>query len=283
MRDMPAIEIRLCQTWDECVQCEELQKQVWQMPDFRDVVPASFLVTAVKNGGILVGAFDGAQMVGFAFGFMGSEGAGAARKLKHTSHMLGVLPHARKKNLGAQLKWFQRSAALAQGLALMTWTYDPLQAVNANLNLARLGAIARRYIRNAYGEMTDALNAGIASDRFEVEWFLRDERVNARAAGNLTRGAYDDTPAAFDIGWTRDGFPKIISARAPDAETWRVEIPSDINAAKMRDLALAADWRGHTRAAFERAFANGYAATDFVKINDTHGARVFYILQRDTF
>ncbi|RIK19204.1 MAG: hypothetical protein DCC52_15315 [Chloroflexi bacterium] len=126
--------LRVCKTWDECVQCEEVQKQVWDMPDFRDVVPASFLITAAKNGGILIGAFHDEQMIGFAFGFLGSEGAGATRRLKHTSHMLGVLPGVRVQGLGAQMKFLQREAALAQGLDLMTWTYDPLQAVNAQLN-----------------------------------------------------------------------------------------------------------------------------------------------------
>src|SRR5437016_3068011 len=127
---MSDLEIRLCKTWDECVQCEELQKSVWEMPDYRDVVPANLLITAIKNGGLLVGAFEGDAMLGFAFGFLGSETSPSGeRHTKHTSHMLAVLPDARVKGLGARLKWFQRAAALKQGLDLMTWTYDPLQAV----------------------------------------------------------------------------------------------------------------------------------------------------------
>jgi predicted GNAT superfamily acetyltransferase len=284
MNESNNIEIRLCKTWDECVQCEEVQRRVWDMPDFRDVVPASFLITAAKNGGLLVGAFDGAHMVGFAFGVLGCEGAGAARRLKHTSHMLGILPHMRVKGLGAQLKWRQRQAALEQDLDLMTWTYDPLQAVNAYLNLARLGAIARRYTRNAYGAMTDALNAGIASDRFEVEWFLTHERVTARASGRAPARPFDDAPALYEIAWTRHDFPAIAAERALDAATVRVEIPADINALKARDLALAVEWRERTRATFERAFGSGYAAIDFVRRRDTDDrTRTYYVLSKTDF
>lgn len=278
------IELRVCKTWDECVQCEEVQKQVWAMPDFRDVVPASFLVTAAKNGGILIGAFQAGRMVGFAFGFLGSEGSGGARRYKHTSHMLGVLPHMRAGGLGAQMKWLQRRVALEQGLDLMTWTYDPLQAVNALLNLNRLGAIARRYIRNAYGEMTDALNAGIASDRFEVEWLLMDERVNARAAGQTLPERYSDATDAYEIQWNADGLARIAAEHPLRGEYVRVEIPADINSVKARDLALAVEWREYTRGTFERAFKQGYVACDFARASDAAGrVRVGYILRLGDF
>jgi len=278
------IELRICKTWDECVQCEEAQKQIWEMPDFRDVVPASFLVTAAKNGGILIGAFQHGAMVGFAFGVLGSEGTGAARRLKHTSHMLGVLPQARAHGLGAHLKWLQRQVALEQGLDLMTWTYDPLQAVNAQLNLTRLGAIARRYLRDAYGEMTDALNAGIASDRFEVEWFLKHERVSARARALDLAETLPDAAAAFEIDWTAQGLPYIATAQLPTAECARVEIPADLNQLKAQDRALAAEWRAQTRVMFERAFAAGYIAYNVSHWRDALGrARAAYLLRRGDF
>lgn len=284
MSETNSIELRVCKTWDECVQCEEVQKQVWAMPDFRDVVPASFLFTAAKNGGILVGAFQAQHMVGFVFGVLGSEGTGNARRYKHTSHMLGVLPHVRVQGLGAQMKWVQRRVAMEQGLDLMTWTYDPLQAVNAQLNLARLGAIARRYIPNAYGEMTDALNAGIASDRFEVEWHLKHERVRARAAGEIPTESFGDAMNVYEIQWSGQGFARIAAEYPPAGDIIRVEIPADINALKMHDLTLAADWRECTRATFVSAFENGYVACDVLRQTDGAGrARVWYILRRGDF
>lgn len=280
---MNEIEIRLCSRWEDCVQCEELQKRVWQLPDYRDAVPANLLITAVKNGGLLIGAFDGAQMIGFAFGFLGSERAAGsnanALRLKHTSHMLAVLPEVRVRGLGARLKWFQRAEAIKQGLDLMTWTFDPLQAINAHLNLSRLGAIARRYSRDVYGEMTDALNAGMASDRFEVEWYLNSERVRAKERGaGSERSEIASAPRVYEIEWTRDALPRVVDENMLFEGTNLVEIPSDLNTLKAQNLELAAEWREITRGTFERAFAVGYAAVDFIREVDKQGhARAFYV------
>lgn len=265
------------------MQCEELQKRIWEMPDYRDVVPAHLLITAAKNGGIFVGAFDGGAMVGFAFGFLGSEVAsdGSARRLKHTSHMLGVVPDVRVKGLGAHLKWFQRQVALAQGLDLMTWTYDPLQAVNAHLNLARLGARARRYYRDAYGDMTDALNAGVASDRFEVEWYLKSARVSEHELGHTTSENYADAQKIYRVEWDADALPTIAKEDALADEAVMVEIPADYNALKAMNRALAVEWRERTRQTFERAFELGYVACDALRKTDENGrARAFYLLKR---
>lgn len=277
---MQNFSIRLCKSWDECVECEELQKLVWEMQDYRDAVPANLLITAIKNGGLLVGAFEETRMVGFAFGFLGYDYDGGAPRLKHTSHMLGVLPEMRVYGLGAELKWFQRAEALAQGLDLMTWTYDPLQSVNAYLNLTRLGAIARRYYRDAYGEMTDALNIGLASDRFQVEWHLRNERVKRlRAAGN-PHVPLSDAPSVYRIEWTALGFPVIVDENPLRGEILRVEIPSDITVLKRDALPLAIQWRERTRSTFERAFASGYIATRVDRETRADGRqRVWYILE----
>lgn len=277
---MNNLSIRLCKSWDECVECEELQKQVWEMPDYRDAVPANFLITAIKNGGLLVGAFDGPKMVGFAFGFLGEDNwPGFASRFKHTSHMLGVLSEARGKDLGAQMKWFQREQVLKQGHSLMTWTYDPLQSINAMLNLSHLGAIARRYYRDAYGEMTDALNIGLASDRFEVEWNLISPRVERCAAREIAM-PNAAAPAVYQIEWNELGFPVIVDETPLAGDSLRVEIPADINAMKRAALPLAIQWRERTRSTFERAFAAGYAAMGAYRETDAKGrARVYYSLE----
>ncbi len=291
---MSNIEIRLCKTWDECVQCEELQKAVWEMPDYRDVVPANLLITAIKNGGILVGAFDAQMMIGFAFGFLGSEQVGTERlatepgsvanhiRLKHTSHMLAVLPDARVQGLGAQMKWLQRQEVLRQGLDLMTWTYDPLQAVNAALNLVRLGAIARRYHRNAYGDMTDALNIGVASDRFEVEWYLNSTRTRERTQKQSEFQIPNDARSVFEVEWNAQNLPQIVSVNAFEGETLLVEIPADYNTMKALNRPLAVEWRAATREIFERAFALGYIACDLHQVTRADGGRrVFYVLKKE--
>lgn len=277
---MGNIEIRLCRTWEECVQCEELQRIVWDMPPVEnDAVPATLLITAIKNGGLLVGAFDDAKMVGFAFGVLGSEGEGGSRHFKHTSHMLGVLPEARVRGLGSALKWRQRQEAIKQGLDLMTWTYDPLQAVNARLNLTRLGAVARRYIVNAYGAMTDGLNAGIDSDRFEVEWYLASPRVTEREAHTGESEFPADAPEVYAVKWDDAGYPSIMDESALQGERLLVEIPVNINGLKANDMRKAARWRERTRSTFQHAFAAGYTATEILQRQEDNKRRVFYLLE----
>lgn len=291
-RPSPSIALRLIQTWDEYLAAEELQRVVWQMPDWRDVVPANLMITVQKNGGIVLGAFDGARLVGLALSFIGIDRHFQPPITKQCSHMLAVLPDYQSLKIGLQLKFRQREIALAQGIPLMTWTYDPLLALNANLNLARLGAIARRYVENAYGEMSDGLNAGLASDRFEVEWWLNAPRVQARATGPaapedweslLARGATE----AFVISRDERQLPHIQSETFPPGagmpgENWLVEIPADLAAVKLASPVLAVEWRSRTRSFFKRAFAAGYAATGFIFSRQGEFPRAGYLLTGDT-
>lgn len=279
------ISIRPVKTWDEYLAVEHLQRTVWQMPDWRDAVPANLLITIHKNGGILLGAFDDAKLIGFVFSFIGSEKFDGTLKLKHCSHMLAVLPEYQKRQLGARLKFAQREAALAQKIDLMTWTYDPLQAPNANLNLVRLGAIARRYIPNAYGEMTDGINAGIPSDRFQPEWWLASARVVDRAAGERHPTDWDQLVRAgaqevFTTKFDDDAFGRIEKEWEPHAPTLIAEIPIRINALKTAQPALALEWRTRTRDFFTHAFEMGYACTDFLIARRDQCERAAYVLTR---
>ncbi len=267
--------IRPLSSWDEFLAAEELQRAVWQMPDWRDAVPANFLSAAHKNGGIVLGAFDDGRLVGLAFSFVALDDHFVLPLLKHHSHMLAVLPECQGRRIGQDLKWRQRELALAQNIHLMTWTYDPLLAPNANLNLTRLGAIARRYIVNAYGEMTDGLNAGLPSDRFEVEWWLDTPRVQ-------TRRESPPVPANWEALIAEGA--RVVSIEAADAGVWSgdyqkvlVEIPRDLGAVKSAAPERALEWRLRTRGVFQRAFAAGYAATDFVI-----EPRAAYVLTRET-
>lgn len=85
--------------------------------------------------------------------------------------MAAVLPAYQGLGIGERLKWAQRDAVLAQGIDLITWTYDPLESANAYLNLRKLGAVCNTYLRNVYGNLTDTLNNGLATDRFQVDWW----------------------------------------------------------------------------------------------------------------
>jgi predicted GNAT superfamily acetyltransferase len=172
------IIIRPLTTHDELLAVEQLQRDAWGVPDI-DVVPLHMLITPPRHGGLLLGAFDGDRLAGFVFGFLGLTPDG---RLKHCSHMAGVHPDYRDHGVGYSLKLAQRDHVLAQGLDLVTWTFDPLETRNAWLNFHKLGVICNTYIRNLYGAMRAAINAGPPSDRFEVEWWIRSERVVERLA-----------------------------------------------------------------------------------------------------
>ncbi len=280
----PDISLRLLQTWDEYLAAEEIQRVVWQMPDWRDAVPANMMITVQKNGGIALGAFDGERLVGLAFGFIGLDQHLDKPVLKQCSHMLAVLPEYQSLKIGVRLKLLQRELTLAQGITLMTWTYDPLLSINANLNLVRLGAVARRYIPDAYGEMTDGLNVGLASDRLEVEWWLASHRVQARTAGAAPRvdwqaAVHAGARAVFDVAAGDARLPRIRDVGALEGDRVLVEIPQQMAALKAAAPELAREWREQTRRVFTRAFAAGYTATDFVR--DSNASRCAYLLTRD--
>ncbi len=264
------IEIRPIETYAEYMDCEALQRATWG--EF-GVVPHHLLITAHKSGGICLGAFDtdapGAPMVGFVFGFLGRAEDG---RLKHTSHMAAVLPAYRNARIGERLKWAQRDHALAQGLELMTWTFDPLISRNARLNLAKLGAVCRTYLRNAYGPEPEDPAGRLPSDRFRVDWWLASERVAARAAGAHTPPTGEALRAAAPLANPDPFAPPAL----PEGERLLIQIPADIDALKERDMPRARAWRYQVRALAEMAFAAGYVATDCAR----DGEVGLYLLER---
>jgi predicted GNAT superfamily acetyltransferase len=225
---------------------EDLQVTVWGMPE-RDIVPLHHLLAASGAGGLVLGAFTPEErLVGFCYGFAGVR---EGRTLFY-SHMAGVLAEFRDSEIGFRLKRAQREAAMAGGFEWMVWTYDPLQSGNAFFNLHKLGAESRRYYVNYYGEMRDELNRGGDSDRLEVDWWLRDPRVEA-----LMRGQ---------------------TLTAPAGDVTRIDVPADITALRRRDPSASAGWRETTRRQFLDAFAAGYVAVDVDRLPD----RSAYVLVR---
>jgi predicted GNAT superfamily acetyltransferase len=167
-----AIAIRRCEGLDELRACVALQKEVWNFTD-AELVPLRMFVVAEKVGGQVMGAFDGERMVGFALSVPGTR---SGRVYLH-SHMLAVHKDHRNGGLGRRLKLLQREDAVARGIGLIEWTFDPLEIKNAYLNIEKLGAIARRYNINQYGITSSPLQGGLPSDRLIAEWWLKSSRV----------------------------------------------------------------------------------------------------------
>ncbi len=284
------MEIRILETPSEMAEVEELQRLVWPGSE-TEVVPLHLLITAAHNGGLALGAFEGGKMVGFLFGFpglyevpdpAGKRGASGSR-IKHCSHMLGVLPGLRDSGIGFALKRAQWQVVRKQGIDRVTWTYDPLQSRNAHFNLARLGAVCNTYLREVYGDMRDELNAGLASDRFQVDWWVNTQRVERRLGrrprGELGISNYHSAriPHIYRVTIGADSLlrpPEHFSI--PDEAMLLAEIPADFMQIRQADFPLAAAWRASTRQVFEACFGLDYLVTDF--IYERESRRSYYVL-----
>jgi predicted GNAT superfamily acetyltransferase len=255
-----AVEVRLVRSHAEYGDCEQMGREIWGVSD-RNIVPRELLLTMQLNGGLVHGAFlpDG-RLVGFCFGFAGVRDG----RLRLCSHQLGVLPEFRESGIGIALKQAQRRDALRLGYQLISWTFDPLEARNAYLNLHRLGCIARLYDRDHYGAMEDDLNRGLPSDRFEAEWWL---------AGWPRPAMGSDLPIALAVN--ARGEPEVRAVSLAQSAAVLIEIPSDFQAVKRADHQLAARWRRESRAALEAALDDGLIAVDFLR-------RGAYVMARET-
>ncbi len=265
-------EFRSLETHEEWHACVSLQEETWG-GSFRDIVPASMLQVSRKIGGFVGGAFDeDGALAGFAYSLPGRF----EDTPMHWSHMLAVRAAARGRGLGRKLKLYQREAVLAQGFRAMYWTYDPMQARNAHLNVNRLGAAVVKYVPNMYGADTGSpLHIGGETDRLIVRWDL--ERP---PGGPWTReppapppdpGCVVARPAAGRGGRTG----RSAGAARPAGSEVFIEIPMDAESLPAGDLANR--WRATVREAFMDYLERGYRVHSLV--TDAGGGRSYYRLR----
>lgn len=268
--------LRLIEEAGEMAAVEELQRLVWPASE-TDVVPSHLLISAVHNGGLLIGAYYGVKLVGFVFGIPGIYFTPDGPRLKHYSHMLAVHPDFRNQRLGFALKRAQWQMVRHQGIDRITWTYDPLLSTNAKLNISNLGAVCNTYLAEFYGEMRNGLNVGLPSDRLQVDWWVNTQRVYSRlgkrAHRNLGLNHYltADVKVINPTVINSQGWPDPNQIYSADIDTLSrhsplllIEIPADIHSLKAVDLDLALKWRLHVRELFIEVFKLGYIVTDFV-------------------
>jgi predicted GNAT superfamily acetyltransferase len=266
---MPAVSYRDLSTLTDFAEVVELERRIWG-PGYDDVVPSSILTISVHRGGILIGAFADERMIGFVYSLPGIKHG----KPTQWSHMLGVVDEFRRSGVGERLKLLQRDRALAMGIELIEWTYDPLQAANAHLNFVKLGVVVEEYLENVYGESGSPLHQGNPTDRFVAEWHISRPRrtevfnVAARDAVAVNRTQWSD-------GWI-EGVDVDLSADAPRLT---VDIPAGFTDMLARAPERAMAWRVCTRAIFTTYLDRGYRVVGYFL--DRDAGKGTYLLSKD--
>jgi predicted GNAT superfamily acetyltransferase len=261
------IVVRTLCALEEFRACHAVQREAWAFPDLL-IIPYTQLLTIQHNGGVVLGAFDGTELVGFVFGFPGRREGGP---LYLYSQRMGVLPAYQGRRIGERLKWAQRDWALQHDLDWIVWTYDPLEAPNAYLNVGKLGGIVRRYERDIYGQHDTPLHSGLPTDRFLLEWELKSDRVLASLSASSSPPDADawlaelGAPANPPL-WNEQELPV---CGAPDLTRHDpvvlVAVPADWQTLRKADGALAWAWRLRTREIFEHYLGLGYAVRGYAR------------------
>lgn len=252
------VTIRSCREGAELKACEGIQREVWGAHT-RELLGVRSLRAACEAGGILLGAWVGEQPAGFVFSYQVETPGG---RLQH-SHLLAIRPRFRGLGLAYLLKVAQATAARQQGAAWIVWTFDPLEAVNAQLNVARLGVTCRKYFVDFYGSTGSPLHAGLETDRLLAEWAMEVPPTAVPAARE-----HGPAPIIIHSRAGRGGFPEPVRVedRLEDPRL-ALPIPSQVQELKRSDLGLARAWRQATRRAFQTYLGRGYRVGGF----DLHG------------
>jgi len=205
----------------------------WNMKSGTEITP-NLLQAMVHSGAYLSGAFINEKCVGAAFAFP------ATTKVLHLhSHMTAVLDKYRDQGIGYSLKIDQWQWAKKNNYKEITWTFDPLVARNAKLNLIKLGVNISEYYPNFYGDMPDSLNAGDESDRIMASWKVSGEK-----------------PVAKNV------------ITSPEKSDTLIKIPEDIVTIRSKDISENLKWRYKVREEFMRAFEKGGKVVGFSANNE---------------
>jgi predicted GNAT superfamily acetyltransferase len=234
---LAALEIRQLSKLNDFAEVVRLQREIWGFDDV-ELLPLRLFVVASKIGGQVLGAFDAGKMVAFCLCIPGLKPGG--NSYLH-SHMLGVLPAYRNTGLGRKMKLEQRKYALATGIELIEWTFDPLELKNAFFNIERLGAIVRRYVHNQYGMTSSHLHGGLPTDRLVPEWWIRSPRV----LDLLEKGSFE----------------------RPDIEA-RISVVNEIGELRRSEPSRARDIQTSLAEQFDRHFRAGLVVIGFERSKD---------------
>jgi len=276
---MDDVRIRRARERADFETCVRLQREVWRLADV-EITSAIQLIATTWAGGLLHLAETAAgEAVGFAYAFPALRGG-----VPHLhSDMLAVGPEHQKRGVGVKLKWAQRADALRAGVTVITWTYDPLQALNANLNLRRLGATGTEFVENFYGVTTSELHHGLPTDRLVVRWDLSAPRVQGLAQGTaLPRTVPAPVlPRINDVKW-QAGWPVSSDPRLDlEAPELLLEVPPEWDVLCQAAPRVAAGWQEKVHRAFQAYLGRGYTAADFAPTEEGGRRRPLYVLKKE--
>lgn len=271
------ITVRRAESIADYFACQNAQRKAWGISDESYVVPVATMVGANLHGGLVLGAFlTGGEAVAMSFAFLGR----VDDRICLYSQLTGVVPGYQSRGLGHAIKQVQRAIAHAEGIERIAWAFDPLQEGNAHFNLARLKASAGRFIENMYGPRTDALNAGVPTDRLIAEWETGAAEARGAAPQNQTMSLPHLIAVEQGSGPRSSGTPVRLDESALKAPRALLEIPPDIVDLRREQPADAERWRTAVSQAFQSAFASGFRAVDFVRDDSSGQRRSFYVLAR---
>lgn len=285
---MAAIEIRPLRALAEMQAAVDLQKNYWG-DDLESVIPAHMLFSLANHGGHVLAAFDGERAVGVLVGFLSTHDAEPQRpamaNLQVFSKRMVVLPEYRGHGIGYRLKLAQRDIALKAGIRLVVWTFDPLLAPNAHLNIRKLGAICSTYHQDYYGTASEGGLAKLgSSDRLLAEWWVTSRRVEEHVNGSrsdLTLKHYLDADTLIVNPSTLSADGALLPAATtvqPAGAFALLEIPTRYTAIEDGNPQLARTWRLHVRVTFQQVLARGFTVTDFITETYEGRERSFYLL-----
>jgi predicted GNAT superfamily acetyltransferase len=263
--DRAGVEIRTLRD-DEAEPAAQVLADIWQTTVGAGPVEASLLIAFLHTDNYVAGAFARGEMVGVCVGFYASGGTALH------SHIAGVRDRWVGRGVGTAIKFHQRAWAIGHGIGSISWTFDPLVARNAYFNVHRLGASVTQYATDFYGEMSDGLNDGQATDRLLVSWDVTVE------PGAHVAAIHPPDPRVFPALQMDRAFQPVLRPGVPGDEVkqCRVAVPEDVELLRTRDPELATTWRYAAREALGRLLDSGWVVTDFDR---TDGC---YLLERNS-
>lgn len=265
---------------EEFRQVDEVHRAVWGR-DSEEGPALTFLRAVQDNGGVVLGAFADIHLAGFTVASLGWDGS----TLFLYDHLLAVRPEYQNHHLGLELMKALRTEVIQLGLGEVRLVYDPLQSRNAWLFVHRLGGIPDKYLHHYFGQLPDAINRGLETDRVRLRWPLASPRTEDRLSGKLPSRDDDRARwrAASPIVSTEPGDSGLrlpVEVAEPSGPEAHLEVPFDLDLVRQHEPKALQRWRHASRDAFRAGYDLGYTVDDFAVVSDDHERRSFYFLSR---